>query len=180
MPSLLVATAPVWALPMPGAGLGHTTAPNCRPIGQIYASGIELCEKMWGTAFRYERNESLAYSMWFFDTDNPNDKVSSRLGKGDVTSCHLKGKKEGPAPMAPTLAECHPWRTSACCSQSEVASLAKLKQRLGRQFQWDRCGPLSQECERFLRAGGVLLRVRPQRGPLPQVQRQRLRPPVRC
>ena len=29
---------------------------NCREMGQIYTSGKELCEKMWGTAFRYERN----------------------------------------------------------------------------------------------------------------------------
>lgn len=151
MPSFLVATAPVWGFPLPSGGhvYGHTTAQNCREMGQIYTSGKELCEKMWGTAFRYERNESLAYTMWFFDAENPNDEVSSRLGKGNATSCHLKGEQERPGQMSPTLAECHPWRSSACCSQREVATLEKLKQRLGAGFQWDRCGPLSQECERF-------------------------------
>ena len=49
---------------------------------------------------------------------------------------------------SPQVSECHPWRKNACCDRS-VTSLGVLKNSFGASFHWDRCGPLSQACERF-------------------------------
>ncbi|CAJ1381079.1 unnamed protein product [Effrenium voratum] len=123
-----------------------TTAQNCRRIDHIYASGKDLCERMWGSAFRYEANESQGYTMWFFDASNPNDAVS---GEQPPSSCNLQDHKDVPSPEPALFAECHPWRFKSCCSKAKVNSMDALKQSFGAQFHWDRCGPVSQECERF-------------------------------
>ena len=45
---------------------------DCRKFKDIYATGKELCEKMWGDSFAYQTDESKAYTMWFFDAQtNP-------------------------------------------------------------------------------------------------------------
>lgn len=127
----------------------QSTAANCRRIDQIYTSGKDLCEKMWGSAFVYEANESHAYTMWFFDAANPNDATSARWGHNRSESCNLHHHhKDVPSPE-PTVSECHPWRNNACSRQATVGSLDVLKSSFGESFHWDRCGPLSQECERF-------------------------------
>jgi hypothetical protein len=41
--------------------------------------GKNLCEKMWGGAFKYETDLSKAYSMFFFDDVNPNVAVTDAL-----------------------------------------------------------------------------------------------------
>mmetsp|Transcript_7538 Transcript_7538/g.46331 ORF Transcript_7538/g.46331 Transcript_7538/m.46331 type:complete len:291 (+) Transcript_7538:554-1426(+) len=49
---------------------------QCQPIGEIYANGKDLCETMWGDAFKYETNERDAFT-WRFEPGqpNPNDLV---------------------------------------------------------------------------------------------------------
>ncbi|CAK9071904.1 unnamed protein product [Durusdinium trenchii] len=139
---LSVLLPPAWAY-------YQTTAQNCRRIDHIYASGQELCEKMWGTAFRYEPNETHGYTMWFFDSENPNDLTSAELGRSKAEFCHLHQHKDEPGPEPTMVSECHPWRFNSCCRREMVSSLDALKASFGNLFHWDRCGPLSQECERF-------------------------------
>jgi hypothetical protein len=45
--------------------------------------------------------------------------------------------------------KCHPWKENSCCTQSTTETAQKLKEGYGAEFHWDRCGPLSPECERF-------------------------------
>jgi len=135
----------------PAAVLG-SAAPECKRFDEIYASGKELCENMWNDAFTYEVDESKAYTMWFWDAENPNDATSQSLGilTGDHAVCHLDYfHKDTPGPEPDGFTECHPWKDNACCSHETVMSATKLKESYGAEFHWDRCGTLSPECERF-------------------------------
>lgn len=132
--------------------VAETAAPPCKRFEEIYASGKELCENMWNDAFVYETDESKAYTMWFFEKTNPNDVVSRDLGlltdKHDV--CHLDYyHKDTPGPEPKEFTECHPWKDNACCAHGTVETAQKLKEGYGAGFHWDRCGPLTPECERF-------------------------------
>lgn len=126
--------------------------PPCKRFDEIYAGGKELCENMWDGAFKYEQDEASAYTMWFFDHENPNDQVSRQAGKlsGDHGVCHLQYyHKDTPGAEPENFTECHPWKENACCAHGVVESTQKIKEAYGSEYHWDRCGPLSPECERF-------------------------------
>jgi len=127
--------------------------PPCKTFAEIYPSGKELCENMWDGAFKYEKDESKAYTMWFFDDKNPNDAVAKSLGAlstPDHDKCHLNYyHKDTPGPEPDAFTECHPWKENACCAHETVMTSTKLKEGYGEEYHWDRCGPLSPECERF-------------------------------
>eukprot|EP00930_Biecheleria_cincta_P083418 TRINITY_DN7299_c0_g1_i1.p1 TRINITY_DN7299_c0_g1~~TRINITY_DN7299_c0_g1_i1.p1 ORF type:complete len:332 (-),score=57.04 TRINITY_DN7299_c0_g1_i1:178-1173(-) len=132
--------------------VAQTANPQCKRFDQIYANGKELCENMWGGAFKYESDEAKAYTMWFFDGVNPNDATARSLGKLSTShdTCGLQYyHKTKPGPEPDNFTECHPWKDSACCSHKIVESYTKLKEGYGPEYHWDRCGPISQECERF-------------------------------
>jgi len=153
MPSshLLAATF-VYALAWQAA---HATVPlpECKRFDAIYETPKDLCEKMWDGAFVYEPDEDKAYTQWFFDKENPNDKVARALGKlgsAPHDTCHLQYfHKDAPAPEPDGFTECHPWKDNACCAHGTVETHTKLKEGYGKEYHWDRCGPLSPECERF-------------------------------
>jgi len=130
-----------------------TTTPDCKRFDEIYASGKELCENMWDGAFSYELNEANAYTMWFFEAQNPNDAIAKRLGKLNESGhdvCHLSYyHKDEPGAEPDNFTECHPWKDNACCSHETVMTAEKLKEGYGAEYHWDRCGKLSPECERF-------------------------------
>jgi len=145
--------------------------PACKPFKEIYADGKELCENMWGDAFMYEEEEELGYTMWFFDHENnPNNDVSQRLVdaghfKADlpINQCHLGGtyhkgvndpvnNNDHPDYEPENFNECHPWSKNSCChgdEQGPALNHQTLKESYGKEWHWDRCGPLSQACERF-------------------------------
>ena len=57
---------------------------GCRRFGDIYANGSEMCEVLWAGAFRYERDESAAYTFRFAEGEpNPNNLVMPLLGFPD-------------------------------------------------------------------------------------------------
>ena len=91
-----------------------------------------------------------AYTMWFFDEQNPNDNVSDLLHPyGNTSICNLRYlHKSLPTPEGPGFTECHPWSAGSCCSKT-TANATFLNLAYGAGFQWDRCGPLSPACERF-------------------------------
>jgi len=129
------------------------TSPDCKRFHELYPSGKELCENMWDGAFEYQTDETKAYTMWFFDKVNPNDAMSKSLGKLSASGhdkCHLSYfHKDTPGPEPDTFTECHPWKDNACCAYGTVENATKLKKGYGAEYHWDRCGPLSPECERF-------------------------------
>lgn len=133
--------------------LRGSRAPECKKFSEIYEGGKQLCELMWDGSFKYETDSTKAYTMWFFDSQNPNDDISRNLGYSPVPveDCHLQYfHKEKPSPEPETFTECHPWKDYACCHRDTVSSAQKLKESYGAEWHWDRCGPLSPECERFM------------------------------
>jgi len=135
------------------SGSAAKEGPKCKRFDEVYLTGKELCENMWDGAFTYETNEAKAYTMWFFDKLNPNDAISRDLGKltaSEHDTCHLSYfHMDTPGPEPDTFTECHPWKDNACCAYGTVENATKLKKGYGAEYHWDRCGPLSPECERF-------------------------------
>jgi len=123
---------------------------GCKKFTQIYANGTQLCENMWGGAFKVVQNYSEAYTMWFFDDVNPNDAISQTLNPdGNTSICNLQFfHKTLPTPEGDDFTECHPWKEASCCT-AQVANASNLKTSYGPDFHWDRCGTLSPACERF-------------------------------
>jgi len=138
----------VLSLPEEVAGDG----PRCRPFSGIYENGRDLCEKMWGEAFFYEVDETQAYTMWFAGHSNPNDLVTARLGKQVPETCLIQYFHRDKPDRVGTLLRnhaCPPWQKHGCCRPEAVASANVLKQAYGRNYEWDRCGPLQPSCEAF-------------------------------
>ncbi|KAL7540854.1 hypothetical protein ACHAXR_010438 [Thalassiosira sp. AJA248-18] len=141
---------------------------SCTQFKDIYTDGTELCEKMWANSFEVVDDASRAYTMWFFnENDNPNDFVTRELfGENKVPDmCHLKYyHKDVPSPEGDEMTECHPWKNNACCDSSTVQSVAKLNEGYGEGYKWDRCGPMSQACERFFVMEACLYECEPSAG----------------
>ena len=137
--------------------------PTCRPFGEIYSSGKDLCERIYSNAYRYvpvgDPEYDISYTMWFFTETNPNDAITTarvQLGLQNYTDtnvCWLKSnetfQKPFPTPENSTQHECRPWQNSACCYESTVSSVEHIDTLYGAEYRWDRCGRLSQACERF-------------------------------
>lgn len=137
------------------AGLGgvaaETWGPGCRRMKDIFPSGKEICEVMWDGAFKYETDESKAFTMWWFEAGNPNDQMTLDLGKPAADICDVQYFHKPGAPTAESanFTECHPWQESACCYEATVTTHDALRVAYGPGYEWDRCGKLSQACERF-------------------------------
>jgi len=141
---LLVSTASGWG--------------TCQPMKEIYPTGKELCEQMWAGAFKYETDESAGYTMWWFDAANPNNDVAASLGLvAEPDQCMLQyfhkqgpdGAYSAPSPEGANFTECHPWKDNACCHEATVTTPQAMNEGYGADYHWDRCGPLSEACERF-------------------------------
>lgn len=133
---------------------------GCRKFSEIYNDGQDLVERMWGNSFSYSTDEARAYTMWWFEggaagtsdaATNPNDAITAAIGTHSVPNqCHLAYyHKDAPTPEGPDFTECHPWHASSCCHNSTVVTPQAISTGYGAGYEWDRCGPLSQACERF-------------------------------
>jgi folate receptor len=120
-------------------------------MGEIYKNGKHLCETMWGDSFKYEPDESKAYTMWFL-SDNPNPAASANIftdAHKDLDVCHLEYNHKA-KPSAEVLDECIPWSGHGCCAAATVSDAQTLKENQGGpEYHWDRCGSLSADCERY-------------------------------
>jgi len=137
-----------------------TADANCKKFNTIYTDGKNLLEKMWGGAFTYETDPALGYTMWWTEGgaagtadahDNPNDLITQALGLTVPDTCDVAyyHKTGPPTPEGPDFTECHPWHANACCHEATVVTPKKMNEGYGSGYEWDRCGPLSQACERF-------------------------------
>ena len=116
---------------------------ECRPFSEIYSSGQDLCETIFGTAFKYSTNESFAYTMWFFDeNNNPNDQISINLNIIPPNQCLINNenadRKLFPSPELSNFTECHPWKQNACCAYSRVANVDTINGLYGDSYKWNR------------------------------------------
>mmetsp|Transcript_11323 Transcript_11323/g.28552 ORF Transcript_11323/g.28552 Transcript_11323/m.28552 type:complete len:281 (-) Transcript_11323:253-1095(-) len=134
----------------------------------MFGSGEGICNQYWGEAFRYvprtldsgaaNPEYDLAYTMWFFEKENPNLEVSrlriaanlTNHGLNNVEECHLDYLHHDTVKSGQGLTECHPYEDAACCKPETVLNVDRLKYMYGVEYAWDVCGPIDQECERFL------------------------------
>jgi len=153
--SIVLASCSVLAvalLPQPVAGCG--SLPQCKTFREIYGGGKQVCENMWGDAFKYEPDEDKAFVMWWDTGSNPNAETTetldslSHLTAEHKDTCHLDYYHvDTPAPAE--LSECAPYKDNACCAAATVTNATKIKESYGSKYHWDRCGPLSPQCERY-------------------------------
>mmetsp|Transcript_65008 Transcript_65008/g.148868 ORF Transcript_65008/g.148868 Transcript_65008/m.148868 type:complete len:155 (-) Transcript_65008:558-1022(-) len=142
---------------MLAVGLAATLAaadpdPGCKKFSEIYKGGKELCENMWDGAFEYSTDEDKAYTMWWDYGENPNKAAAVALGLDpNPGTCEVEGSfhKDVPGPETETNHACWPWNKKACCEDATVATKDVIKDAYGDHWHWDRCGPMSEECERF-------------------------------
>jgi len=151
------------------------TPKECRTFAQIYDGDSEkMCNNIFGTSFKYERNETNAYAMWWNYGDNPNTAVTNSLEElfhvqeKDKDVCHLAGDvtthHETPQ-FDQSFNECRPWsKGPACCQPSTVSSTEKLRLLYGPEYTWDRCGSMSSECARFFAAEACFYECEPALG----------------
>ena len=124
---------------------------DCLQFKDIFAGGEEMCNTVWGSSFKYEPNETVGYTWWYFDQDeSPNDAATLARGLSvpdtcDVTYFH----KSEPSPEGDDFTECHPWKNNACCHEATVTTPYYMNTVYGPGYRWDRCGKLSEACERF-------------------------------
>jgi folate receptor len=153
-------TRPTLALSLGLAAVATAWTPDgCKPFKEIYTDGEDLINRMWGNSFKYETDESKAYTMWWTEGgaagtadahDNPNELISAGLGLTVPDQCHLDYyHKDAPTPEGEDFTECHPWHASSCCHQATVMTPKAINEAYGAGYEWDRCGPISQACERF-------------------------------
>ena len=55
------------------------TSSNCKKFSEIYTDGEDLINRMWGDSFRYERDESKAYTCLLYTSPSPRDATLSRM-----------------------------------------------------------------------------------------------------
>lgn len=149
-----------------GSATAWERAASCRKFKDIYTDGKDMVEKMWDNSFKYETNEAKGYTWWWFEGgaldgagdphDNPNDAISVVNKGSKPTTCDVQvitaskgGVGGAPTPEPNDFTECHPWHAEACCSQQTVMSVQAIKTLYSGGYEWDRCGPISQACERF-------------------------------
>lgn len=127
---------------------------TCKQFKDIYTGGKEVCEQMFGDSFKYETDEEKAFTMWWFGSATspsaPNRAAAAALNMSVPQTCGLEYfHKDEPSPESDSFTECLPWKDEACCHDSTVTTGQKMKEAYGEGYEWDRCGPMSQECERF-------------------------------
>jgi len=98
---------------------------------------------------------------------NPNDAVSlARASQSADAVDYSSALSCGPSKTAPwalpnTTQECAPFRSRACCPAALVSTEAALNLRFGEGYQWDRCGALTQQCERFFAQAACFMECDP-------------------
>jgi len=127
----------------------HAWDPTCKPIGELYQNGEAICNELFGDSFMYSTDEDKAYTMWWFGGASPNEAAAAANGLTVPSTCELEyNHKTAPGPEG-NITECHPWKENACCDASTVKSAEALNKGYGAGYEWDRCGPMSDECARF-------------------------------
>ncbi|XP_013411781.1 riboflavin-binding protein-like [Lingula anatina] len=59
--------------------------------------------------------------------------------------------KDKPSPEGNDYVECLSWKRSSCCLANVTQQIATHKAKNLHNYEWDRCGTLSQACELFIK-----------------------------
>ena len=144
----------------------------CALFEDTFKNASDFARSYWVSndvpAFKYvpkDDNEyDMAYTMWFFSNENPNDDITQARNNNDSYPMEIATQHPGectlgdyngnyhfekPRKQDSSYTECTPWAQESCCPQSAVENPETLKNKYGEKWAWDVCGPLTPACERF-------------------------------
>ena len=156
------------------SGVAAWTRPEeCEKIKDLYTGPKDMIEVMWNGAFTYETNETYAFDMWWTHGGtpnaakypaNPNDGVTELLGMVVPDTCHVQYLHKDAVTPEANFTECHPWYAGSCCHDATVTTPEAINKAYGEGYEWDRCGPLSQSCERWFVQEACMYECEPNAG----------------
>ncbi|XP_010765202.1 riboflavin-binding protein-like [Notothenia coriiceps] len=79
--------------------------------------------------------------------------------------------KATPSPE-PNLTECGLYADNSCCTEEDIPDVSHVPSALNKNKPWDKCGPLSSECEGFLKRVSCFYRCSPDAARWPHPQRR--------
>ncbi|KAM9394261.1 retbindin [Pholidichthys leucotaenia] len=86
--------------------------------------------------------------------------------------CLQDGKhKDTPGPE-PNLTECSLYADNSCCTEESIQDISHVASASNQNEPWDKCGPLSPECEGFLKRVSCFYRCSPDAARWPHPQRR--------
>lgn len=164
-----------------GRRLSAEVAPmpiGCELVGDLFTNGKDLIESIWGPAFVYTSDETKAYQPdWWggqhvpppaLDLTNaayfPNQAVMAKRGLAAPDTCAIQYNHKAAPSSTEGLTECDAYYQHNCCKQESVASPKQINEAYGEGYEWDRCGKLTDACERFFVQEACLYECEPAAG----------------
>ncbi|KAM3599026.1 uncharacterized protein V6R79_025788 [Siganus canaliculatus] len=86
--------------------------------------------------------------------------------------CLQDGKHKATPSPEPHLRECSLYADNSCCTEEDVRDISHVPSAANKNEPWDKCGPLSAECEGFLKRVSCFYRCSPDAARWPHPHRR--------
>lgn len=86
--------------------------------------------------------------------------------------CLQDGKHKTTPGPEPHLSECGLYADNSCCTEEHIQDVSYVPSASSKNEPWDKCGPLSSECENFLKRVSCFYRCSPDAARWPHPQRR--------
>lgn len=86
--------------------------------------------------------------------------------------CLQDGKHKATPSPEPHLKECSIYADNSCCTEAHIQDISHVPSISNKNEPWDKCGPLSPECEGFLKRVSCFYRCSPDAARWPHPQRR--------
>uniref|UniRef100_A0A8C6UNX0 Zgc:109949 n=1 Tax=Neogobius melanostomus TaxID=47308 RepID=A0A8C6UNX0_9GOBI len=86
--------------------------------------------------------------------------------------CLQDGRHKATPSPEPHLQECSLYADNSCCTEEHIQDISHVPSASNKNEPWDRCGPLSPECEGFLKRVSCFYRCSPDAARWPHPQRR--------
>uniref|UniRef100_A0A8C6UF71 Zgc:109949 n=1 Tax=Neogobius melanostomus TaxID=47308 RepID=A0A8C6UF71_9GOBI len=84
----------------------------------------------------------------------------------------INGRHKATPSPEPHLQECSLYADNSCCTEEHIQDISHVPSASNKNEPWDRCGPLSPECEGFLKRVSCFYRCSPDAARWPHPQRR--------
>ncbi|XP_008413644.1 retbindin isoform X2 [Poecilia reticulata] len=86
--------------------------------------------------------------------------------------CLQDGKHKATPGAEPHLSECGLYADNSCCTEEDIQDIAYVPSDSNKNEPWDKCGPLSAECEGYLKRVSCFYRCSPDASRWPHPHRR--------
>ncbi|XP_047428543.1 retbindin [Mugil cephalus] len=86
--------------------------------------------------------------------------------------CLQDGKHKATPTPEPHLRECSLYADNSCCTEEDIQDISHIPSANNQNEPWDKCGPLSPECEGFLKRVSCFYRCSPDAARWPHPHRR--------